>query len=666
MERVHILYDKLRKKEPFCFIKLNDGECSIMQCGDPTVVASRGDQLSSEGLSQKLKKCLKFQHPNYFVGLPCSKCYGGRFRDLLISVLDNARNIDDDPNFMNANVLINSNTLTTLSTLQESLTDASSIVVISNRKNIENIDRLSEFLSARIHMVESVSETNAFDESYERVAALWRSIPNHSVVICMCGPLGRVLCYKWFKKNPTLTCLELGSLFDPILKARSYSYHQNTLPICSECNPVRLSNRAFLAETQDEIQMATEVFYLPDIPGYLNFYRHDYPTIRKALWYRFNRELHVYHQWLADLDLYLEQLWTTEMKVKTRREMEIHLFHVNNCQDYEKMKFQAKIYIDYFRYLHNDEVHRVMFYYAFAFSCLGEKEAAIASFEELLSEKNLSDNLSTSAKAKLEDLYDRNPGHIPRVIHLIYFKVRDLEEYNYRCIASMAHYMPDYKILIHNDIEPVGNLWWEKIKSIKSVELHHMDRPTHFDGFKLHCVQYQADVARLNVLYEHGGIYLDLDMLILRNFEDVFSSGKDFYISEENPKNKDGGTGLINSFIASKPKNEFITQWLEGFKSGLRMENWAYHIRETNLVILKNKPHFTCKYRIEILDHKHFFPLLWPDSDAFRSVRQVDFGEDTYGVHLFDTIYHDVLVKNLFFPNLPKDFEDVHGVISVC
>jgi mannosyltransferase OCH1-like enzyme len=325
------------------------------------------------------------------------------------------------------------------------------------------------------------------------------------------------------------------------------------------------------------------------------------------------------------------------------------------------MKIQAKIYIDYFNHMHDNDLHKRMFYYAFAFACSNEKEKAISAFEKLLIEKTLEDGLKNVVKTNLENLYGSALSPIPKIIHIIYFKVRDLEEYNYRCIASMAHHMPGYKILVHNDIEPVGNQWWDKIKSIKTVEIHHMDRPSHFDGLALHHVQYQADVTRLDVLYEQGGVYLDLDMLILQNFEKVFQTGKDFYISCEGPKDENGKVSLINSFLASKPKNEFIKHWLEGFKSGLRMENWAYHIRDTNRIILENNPHFMYKYRIEILDHKHFFPLLWTDYDAFHNRRKVEFGDDSYGVHLFDTIHHGTLVKNEFLPDVPSDFQDVHA-----
>ena len=59
---------------------------------------------------------------------------------------------------------------------------------------------------------------------------------------------------------------------------------------------------------------------------------------------------------------------------------------------------------------------------------------------------------------------------------------------------------------------------------------------------------YLSDYYRLNTLNLHGGIYLDTDMLIVKNFEDIFKSNKSLYISREC---EDNDSGLINSFIAA-------------------------------------------------------------------------------------------------------------------
>ena len=79
----------------------------------------------------------------------------------------------------------------------------------------------------------------------------------------------------------------------------------------------------------------------------------------------------------------------------------------------------------------------------------------------------------------------------------------------------MIDNMPNHQIIIYNNIEPIGNKYWENIIKYPSVKIEKLIPPSSFDGFDLKHFQYKADVVRIEKLYEHGGIYLDIDMLIL-------------------------------------------------------------------------------------------------------------------------------------------------------
>ena len=277
---------------------------------------------------------------------------------------------------------------------------------------------------------------------------------------------------------------------------------------------------------------------------------------------------------------------------------------------------------------------------------------SITIFENLLNSTPLLEkDIKNVTEEKLINLYNNNNINIsiPKIIHLIYFKERDLCNYHLRCINSMLKYMPDYKIIIYNDIEPINNSIWNELKQNNNIEIKYKERPSHFDDYKLNYVQYQADIVRLEILYEYGGIYLDLDILLIKNFDTIFTSNKDLYISKDSP-NKD--SGLINAFMAAKPKNEFIKIWLNKIKAGIRMNIWEYNISVTNKKLLEKNLHYKYKYNIEIIDYHHFFPIDWRDKHIYESIQPYNFKIDTYGVHLWDTILHDVLKYNKFFPNV--------------
>jgi FkbM family methyltransferase len=342
---------------------------------------------------------------------------------------------------------------------------------------------------------------------------------------------------------------------------------------------------------------------------------------------------------------------------------EIHKQH-HHTKDLEKLIAVADMYLEYFPTYNKRDSNFVKFYRACSNFTLNPL-LSIKQFEEIVdtpspppndvngtnnSESELPDSIKNAAIANIGMLYGEDPcSSIPKIIHLLYFGETEFYNFHHRCVHSMLQYMPNYDIRIYNAKEPVGNAFWDDIKKQARVSIHKMDPPVFYDGFELKHFQYKADVVRLELLYEHGGVYLDLDMLITRPFDDVFSSGHSFYISEE-CANGAGNGALINAFLAAKPKNEFIKLWLNEFKSGLRLGIWATHIRDSNKQLLQDHPHYMHKYRIRILDGKLFMALHWQDTVAFIHSETIpyQFPPESYGTHLWETILGDVMKKNEF------------------
>jgi len=312
-----------------------------------------------------------------------------------------------------------------------------------------------------------------------------------------------------------------------------------------------------------------------------------------------------------------------------------------------ELKVLCDLYVDYFGDLDEDEVRDVKFKQGYANFDV-DRDLTILNFEQLLRDPKLNEETRTFTQFNLSTLYPKNPDSIPKIIHLLYFGETEFYNYHSRCVKSVITNMPNHKIFIYNSKEPVNNPLWDEIKQYPQIEIKPIQVPEYFDGFKLTHFQYKADVVRLEVLYEHGGIYLDLDMLIIKNFEELFYSNKDFYISKECSHHN----GLINAFIACKPKNDFIKIWLDNFKSGLRMNNWAYHIRDTNRLLLEKNPHFKIKYNIEIIDYHHFFPINFSDTEIFENKKHHNFSKTTYGIHLWETILHNILIDGTFLPGI--------------
>jgi predicted O-methyltransferase YrrM len=318
-------------------------------------------------------------------------------------------------------------------------------------------------------------------------------------------------------------------------------------------------------------------------------------------------------------------------------------FHRYNERNLPELQKVCELYLNYFGKMNDDRSKNIRFW--LGFSLFGrDNERATKVFEDLYDEPVLEEGTRFYTMCNLGAIYPKDNSPIPKLIHLLYFGETEFMNFHYECIKSMSMNMPNYNIIIYNKKEPIGNVYWEGVKKLPNILIEKIDVPEEYDGFPLSYFQYKADVVRLNVLYEKGGVYLDIDMLVIKNFDHIINSGKGFYISEEYEK----GKGLINAFIASKPRNGFLKLWLESFKTGLRMENWAYHIRESNKKLLEDHKHYMLKYNIEILESKYFFPFHWSQRDKFINIEE-NLNDDVHCIHLFETILQDVLIDNKYW-----------------
>lgn len=249
----------------------------------------------------------------------------------------------------------------------------------------------------------------------------------------------------------------------------------------------------------------------------------------------------------------------------------------------------------------------------------------------------------------LNNLYEQLPRvPIPKQIFFIHIDQRPFREYNYTCIHRCYELMKDrFQVIVYKDRDPLENTWWKKMMTeCPAIEFRRLQRLDNFRGYPIEHIQYEADVHRMNILYEHGGIYMDTDMYLLKAFDTLLDTPYQFMISKERPEEN----GLINSILFSTPKNNFLRTWQNYFDYGLRKNIWAYHIRETNRLLLEQRPYLIQKCRIKILESKHFFPYSWQEHEKIMAICASTFCDeaDHYGIHLFETIKNDCLQNHSF------------------
>lgn len=261
------------------------------------------------------------------------------------------------------------------------------------------------------------------------------------------------------------------------------------------------------------------------------------------------------------------------------------------------------------------------------------------------------DEQKTNKKELIEKeivLEKENIDKIPNIIHFVYGFKEQTEEfdlYKYLAIKSSYDINKPSKIYFYYFYEPYG-YWWNKIKPILTLEF--INPPTEIYGNKVYHYAHQADIVRLQKLIEHGGIYLDIDTICLKSFNDLYDY--DFLMGVQTNSDNTKIYGLCNAVILSKKNAPFALKWLESYKtfrSKGRDEYWDEHS-----VLMPYELSKIHGNEIKILSCNAFFYPLWYDINEILFKEKIQIEEykkiikNNYVIHLWDT-YSNNHLKSL-------------------
>ena len=118
-----------------------------------------------------------------------------------------------------------------------------------------------------------------------------------------------------------------------------------------------------------------------------------------------------------------------------------------------------------------------------------------------------------------------NNYKIPKTIHYCWFGGNPKSKIINKCIKSWKKYCPDYQIIEWNE----SNF---DINCNKYVSEAYQNKKWAF----------VSDYARLWIIYNNGGIYLDTDVELIKNLDELL--GNDAFFSSENNLNINTGLGF--------------------------------------------------------------------------------------------------------------------------
>ena len=96
---------------------------------------------------------------------------------------------------------------------------------------------------------------------------------------------------------------------------------------------------------------------------------------------------------------------------------------------------------------------------------------------------------------------------IPKIVHYCWFGGKEKPDSVKKCIESWKKFLPDYQLMEWNE----DNFNIEKLKYTKEA---------YAEGK----YAFVSDVARIEALYQYGGIYMDTDVEVLKSFNSLLNT----------------------------------------------------------------------------------------------------------------------------------------------
>jgi mannosyltransferase OCH1-like enzyme len=203
---------------------------------------------------------------------------------------------------------------------------------------------------------------------------------------------------------------------------------------------------------------------------------------------------------------------------------------------------------------------------------------------------------------------------IPKIIHYCWFGKKEKSDLAMKCIESWRKILPDYKIMEWNE----DNF---NIIINKYVE----------EAYETKRYAFVADYVRLYALYNHGGIYLDTDIEIIKPFDDIlylhgFAGFEDKELISTATLGSEKNNKIIKELLEAYCNKRFIINGKVNTQTNVRsITNTLIHYG-----LIQNNMEQTLNYGgFTIFPTEYFSPLK-------LGAKTPKITEHTYTVHWFE------------------------------
>ena len=172
-------------------------------------------------------------------------------------------------------------------------------------------------------------------------------------------------------------------------------------------------------------------------------------------------------------------------------------------------------------------------------------------------------------------------------------------------VLSAERFMKPDVIYFHTNIRPIGE-YWERVLQVPSLKIVDRKPTTCVFGKPILNPLFGtsgSNVDRLIVLMKYGGIYLDLDVLLIQSLDPLLQYP--CTVGKEKPDK------VCGSIIIGARESAFLKLWLEHYLFDYKMWTWAYNSGVVPTVLATQYP---------TLVHVEEENLNTPDGDQIHKI----------------------------------------------
>ncbi|XP_045180074.2 uncharacterized protein LOC123539497 isoform X1 [Mercenaria mercenaria] len=225
------------------------------------------------------------------------------------------------------------------------------------------------------------------------------------------------------------------------------------------------------------------------------------------------------------------------------------------------------------------------------------------------------------------------PGTIPKIVHYVWFGSKELDFMMFLSMLSTLFILNPEKVFIHTDGGLKGG-YFDRILKDQRVVLVLREKPFNIYGHKVIYTQHRSDIVRAECLLRYGGIYMDWDVLWLKNPDDLIQAGYDAIANFDHIQQGNFPDTINLGVLMAKPKSTFIKRWQDAL-ANYKSEDFLYNAVELPYKIYEKYPQYLkIEKRLQVMCFRlKCHPTFQNDFKNFMEEQPFDWRTDVYSIH---------------------------------